>query len=133
MGRRSVEQKGLKVELQRINRKLNDFIGIKKDIQTFNRNVEILKDVKEEMRDFNNNLQYNTNQTAKLKTEITTQMKIEEDNQRFMQDIITRLLDDKTVKRKQAADIAKVVIDWVFRIGFVVLLVVLGVKEFWLT
>jgi len=118
----------------KIIKKLNEieehFNGLEKGLHDFNRNVDEIREMRKDIRELNNNLRSNTDRLSELKLETETARKVEEDNIKFMQELIKQLVENGSIRGKQRFEIVKSVLEWGIRISIIVLLIGLGLKEY---
>jgi len=74
------------------------------------------------------NVQDNTKQNEKLETEVKMQRKVDEKNRLFLEGLIKTLIANQQVREKNTWATLGKVLDWVLRVGIILLSVAVGVK-----
>ena len=84
--------------------------------------------LRDEILHLNKNLKFLTGCFTELTVEVKTSREVEEENQRFLHDIIKQLLADNKMEKKQTWDVIVKIVDWALRIGFIIIGAAFGFK-----
>jgi len=84
--------------------------------------------LRDEILHLNKNLKYLTSCFTELTVEVKTSREVDEENQKFLHDIIKQLLSDNKQEKKQTWDVIVKIVDWALRIGIIIVGAAFGFK-----